>query len=92
MIECKDDLIRYLKMDKYALGVDRKRTRIIGDEVWKFEIILRKHEYYTNCAKNIFQKILKKYYGFKHHKLGMRLGFEIPCNTFGGGCALITMG
>lgn len=84
MIECKHDLKKYLKMDKYALSIERKRPKIIGDEIWKFEIILRKHEYYKNCAKNIFQKILKKYYGARHRYMGLRLGFEIPCNVFGG--------
>ena len=91
MIECKEDLKRFLKMDKYALNIEGGRPKIIGDEIWKFEIILRKHEYYTNCAKNIFQKIMKKYYGFRHHYMGLRLGFEIPSNVFGGGYALITM-
>ena len=85
MIECKNDLKRYLKMDKYALNIEQKRPSFIGDEIWKFEIILRKHEYYTNCSKNIFQKIMKKYYGLRHHYMGLRLGFEIPCNVFGGG-------
>lgn len=36
MIECKNDLKRYLKMDKYALNIERKRLNIIGDEIWKF--------------------------------------------------------
>ena len=85
MIENKSDLKRYLEMDRIALDRQGKRVELFGDEIWKFEIILRKHEYYTNCARNIFQKLLKKYYGFKHYYLGLRLGFEIPCNVFSGG-------
>lgn len=85
MIENRSDLNRYLKMDRIALDRQGKRVKLFGDEIWKFEIILRKHEYYTNCSKNIFQKLLKKYYGFRHYRMGLRLGFEIPCNVFGGG-------
>ena len=85
MIQNKHDLKKYLEMDRIALGRHKKRPKFIGDEIWKFEIILRKHEYYTNCSKNIFQKLLKKYYQLRHHYIGLRLGFEIPCNIFGGG-------
>ena len=85
MIQNKRDLKKYLEMDRIALDRQGKRLQLFGDEIWKFEIILRKHEYYTNCSKNIFQKLLKKYYGLRHYRLGLRLGFEIPCNVFGGG-------
>lgn len=72
-------------MDRIALDRQGKRVKLFDDEIWKFEIFLRKHEYYTNCSKNIFQKCMKKYYGFRHYRMGLRLGFEIPCNVFGGG-------
>ena len=90
MINSKSDLKRYLEMDRIALGCTRKKPKIFGDEIWKFEIILRKHEYYTNCSKNIFQKIMKKYYHLRHHYMGLWLGFEIPCNIFGGYVSTIT--
>lgn len=82
MIQNKEQLLLYLKMDKKALGKTYKRPRLFGDEVWKFEIILRKHEYYTNTNSNF---IMKKIYGYLHNKYGVKLGFSIPCNVFGGG-------
>lgn len=85
VIRNKDDLKRYLEMDKIALDRQGKKMKLFGDEIWRFEVILRKHEYYTNCSKNLFQKLMKKYYGFKHYIYGLMLGFEIPCNIFGGG-------
>ena len=85
MIQNKQDLRRYLEMDRIAMGRHETKPNYIGDEIWKFEIILRKHEYYKNCSKNIFQKILEKYYHLRHHALGLRLGFEIPCNVLAGG-------
>lgn len=81
MIQNKSDLKRYLAMDKKALGRETKRPSLT-DEIWKFQIVLRKHEYYTNCKKNF---LMCKYYGFRHHMLGIKLGFSIPCNVFGGG-------
>ena len=54
MIRTKEDLRLYLQKDKEALGIRRKRPRIIGDAVWKFQIALRKHEYYKNSAGGYF--------------------------------------
>lgn len=68
-------------MDKKALGKKYTRPKFFGDEIWKFEIALRKHEYYLNSGKN---KFVCKWYQFKHHRLGIKLGFSIPCNVFGG--------
>ena len=81
IIKSKSDLKRFLEMDKIALNKNKKRPSLFGDEIWKFEIVLRKHEYYINCSKNF---LARKYYGWLHHKMGIKLGFQIPCNVFGG--------
>ena len=52
------------------------------DEIWKYEIFLRKHEYYRNTNSSF---ILRKYYAIRHRHLGVKLGFDIPCNVFSGG-------
>lgn len=78
MITDKDTLKYYLKKDKQALNIKRKYPRIFGDEIWKYEILLRKEEYYLNTQK----KILHAIYKIKRHKLGLKLGFTIPCNVF----------
>lgn len=82
MINTKNELKYYLEQDKKALKITRKRPRILYDEVWKYQIILRKHEYYENTRMN---PILRKYYSARHRMLGVKLGFEIPCNVFGPG-------
>ena len=46
MIESKKDLKEYLEADKVSLDISRKKPKLFGDYLWKFEIILRKHEYY----------------------------------------------
>lgn len=82
MIKSKNDLKEYLLKDKYALGEKKLRPSLFRNEIWKFEIVLRKDEYYKNTGSN---KILGKYYSYKHHKLGIKLGLSIPCNVFEGG-------
>ena len=53
MIESKKDLKEYLEADKVSLDISRKKPKLFGDYLWKFEIILRKHEYYLNTGKKI---------------------------------------
>lgn len=51
MIKTKAELKYYLEKDRLALGIVRKRPKIFGNEIWKFQISLRKAEYYTNVRK-----------------------------------------
>lgn len=50
MIQTKSELEYYLRKDREALGISRRRPRLVGDDIWKFEIALRKHEYYHNAV------------------------------------------
>ena len=86
MIKNKEDLRLYLEKDRESLAMKRKRPRIFGDEVWKFQIYLRKHEYYFNTRnEGIVHQIMYYYYKFMHHQMGIKLGFDIPINVFGKG-------
>lgn len=82
MIETKADLKEYLDKDKKALGIKKSRPAIIGDEIWKFEISLRMDEFYRNTKRNKFTAL---FWRWRHRQLGLKLGFSIPCNCFGGG-------
>ena len=64
------------------MNVKRKRPRIFGDEVWKYEIILRKCEYYLNVKRH---PILRRYYYARHHFRSVKLGILIPPNAFASG-------
>ncbi|MDI3409786.1 hypothetical protein QKW52_02275 [Bacillus sonorensis] len=76
------ELRYYLEQDKKALGVSRrKRPKYFGDYVWKYQICLRKHEYYANTNA----RMLKHIYEYLHKKKGLKLGFDIPINVFGPG-------
>ena len=88
MIKTKSDLREYLASDKQALGKQYRRPRW-NDDIWKFERALRFHEYYfNNKAKNILNSMLCRYWAWRHHKLGVELGFTIPVNTCGRGLRL----
>lgn len=57
MIQSKAELKEYLEQDKIALNRNRKRPNAT-DVIWKYEILLRKCEYYNNCAKNPIVKFI----------------------------------
>ena len=48
MISSRKDLKEYLLADKKQLGITRRFPRPFTDEIWKYEITLRKYEYWMN--------------------------------------------
>lgn len=87
MIRTKIDLQEYLRCDKQHLGINYSRPKW-NDDIWRFEIVLRRHEYYFNNKTNILNRVLCKYYAWRHHRLGVRLGFTVPVNVCGRGLRL----
>ena len=92
MIKNKCDLKKYMYQDKIALGITRKKTRFFGDEIWKFEILMRQCEYYKNCHKTILTKFFYYLLYFKYYKQSIKLGFSIPLNVFGPGLSIAHRG
>ena len=89
MIDCKETYIRYREQDRIALGRKQDgQPRLFGDEIWKFEILLRKVEYYTNCRNDFVSRMINKYYKYRFHRLSVKLGFTIPINVFGEGLSI----
>lgn len=70
MICNKADLKEYLEADKNALGRKNKRPAF-NDIIWKYEILLRKCEYYQNVSsRNPIHKILGGGIGINDSKWG----------------------
>lgn len=96
MIESKKDYIFYLKADEIALKKERCTTHYyisyFLDDVWRFERLLRKVEYFKNCKKNIIYKPYYLYLYLKFRKLSRKLGFSIPPNVFGPGLSIAHIG
>lgn len=84
MIRTKEHLKFYLAADKFALKIPYKRPKL-NDDIWKFQILLRKVEYYQNTQNNLKKRLFLNFYKFKKYKLGLKLGLHIPPNVFGAG-------
>jgi len=85
MIKSKEDLKFYLAADKFSLEKENFTRPKLTDDVWKFQILLRKTEYYKNAQNNLKNKLLFRFFYYKKYKLGLKLGFDIPLNVFGAG-------
>lgn len=96
MIESKKDYLFYKEADEIAL--EQKRGTIYYyisyflDDIWRFERLLRKLEYYKNCKKNMLYKPYYLYLYFRFQKLSTKLGFAIPPNVFGPGLSIAHRG
>lgn len=87
MIKSKSDYLFYIKADKEARGFDKKYHFGIRGEipVYKFQLLMRKVEYYNNCRFDFFSRIYLYILKYKYKRLQIKYGFSIPINTFGPG-------
>lgn len=94
MIKNKSDLKYYMQQDKKQLAIpsERKHPRPFVDLIWKYEILLRKSEYFHNINKSFFSSIMAKYYIFRLIRMGQKLGFTIGINVFGPGLSIAHYG
>ncbi len=90
MIQSKKDYLYYLECDKVALKIHSKRPRILGgDEIWIYERLLRKAEYYTNCKP---RNLVGYYYRRKLQHLSNKWGVYIPINVCEAGLSIVHLG
>ncbi len=92
MIKSKADYKKYIAEDKRALGISRNRPKAVIDSIWKFQILLRKCEYYINCRNDFAGKIIAKLYKLRYTLLARKLGFSVPFNAFGYGLSIAHYG
>ena len=88
MIKSKDDYEFFLEADRIALEIKYRHPRLVGDDVWKFERLLRKAEYIANCKRDIISRIYFKYICYRLYKQSLKLGFWVPMNVFGPGLSI----
>lgn len=89
MIESYKDYLCYLEADRLSLGKEKNIKSFLFDDIWKFQRLMRKLEYLTNCKKN---RVLRVFYQYKYLKQSKRLGFSIPINVFGPGLSIAHYG
>ena len=89
MIKSKSDLKLYLREDMSFFYQFSKKERMICAltqdplcQIVKYIKFLRKEEYYFNCRKDKIGRLLNLWYLRRKNKIGNRIGFKIPKNTF----------
>lgn len=98
MILNRADLLYYLECDKIALKIpSEKRKPHLLDYIWKYEILLRKAEFYNNIflrggGKGKINTLLFKWYRFRQLCLGYKLSISIGLNVFGPGLSIAHAG
>lgn len=88
MINSKNELNNFIEKEKKIyinLGYKNVlKTKITNSEIgyiYSYIKLLRYDEYYENCKKSIFSKIIQGFIRRKRNKLGLILGINIPINT-----------
>lgn len=89
MISSHDEYIEYLEADRISLNRKKSLKMYFFDDIWRFQRLMRKLEYLTNCKKN---RILKNIVKYQYLKQSLKLGFEIPINVFGPGLSIAHAG
>lgn len=82
----------YLEADRLSLELIRRRQRLFGDEIWKFQRLLRTLEYTLNCRRSALWRPYRTLLSIRFHRMSVRLGFTIPPNVFGPGLAIAHRG
>lgn len=94
MIKSSDDYRYYLKCDEIArFGHNASFTeKLKMGWGWKFNVLLRKHEYYLNCKRGVLQKIAIVVLKLRRKRLAHKLGWYIEPNCFGPGLCVVHNG
>jgi len=92
MITSEKDYLMYLEADRISLGKTKKKPSLFGDEIWKFQRLLRKVEYYHNCKNYFPWNIYLSYLEAIFHYYSIFLGFSIRINIFGPGLSIAHFG
>lgn len=94
MIFTRKDLHEYLNADAKANARTSSKPRLFGDEIWKYIVLLRKTEYYTNRKAMLPKSVspMRIFCKFRLHRMGMKLGYSIPINVIGKGLSLVHQG
>tara|TARA_R110001583_G_scaffold3732_1_gene22923 strand:- start:249 stop:779 length:531 start_codon:yes stop_codon:yes gene_type:complete len=92
MINSKEDYLTYLKDDLEHSDFEPTIKARLFNEIWRYQRLLRKQEYYINCKQGLLAKFVKLWLEYRRKKLGNRLGFSIPCNVFSSGLSIAHVG
>ncbi|NRB81599.1 MAG: serine acetyltransferase [Saccharospirillaceae bacterium] len=92
MIKSKIDYQIYLNADLKQSDFKATLKAKFFNEIWRYQRLLRKQEYYKNCKKGVLSSVIQLWLEYTRKRLGNRLGFSIPCNVFGPGLSIAHVG
>jgi serine O-acetyltransferase len=98
MIQSKNEYLFYRNSDIIALRIKRDsivsriKAIFLPNRIQRFQILLRRCEYYTNVKKGIINKLILVFLRIHYDRLSLRLGFSIPLNVFGPGLSIVHYG
>jgi serine O-acetyltransferase len=96
MIQSREDYWFYRAADEIALGISTSWPRRFQDylvnDIWHFQRLLRKLEYYINCRQSPLFSLYRAWLMYRAFSVGKRLGFYIPPNVFGPGLSIAHWG
>ena len=95
MIKSKEDYKFYLEADRLARDYPKKIFWIGNRKeipLLKYQMLMRKTEYYNNCKKNFINKIITLFLKYRYKRLSIKYRFSIPINTFGPGLCIAHRG
>lgn len=91
-MKSREELAYFLEADRLSLNVQRRRPRLIGDDIWKYQRALRHHEYWTARPSGLLTLLPRFFWRYRYYKLGILLNFEIPPFVAGPGLSLAHRG
>jgi len=93
MIRSKKDYREYVREDRKALNrVNRHFPLTLFDLPLRYQLALRRAEYWQNCCTHFWQKPFVLFFKLRHRILGNKCGYSIPLNTCGKGLNLAHLG
>ena len=85
MIKSKKDYLAYLEADRINLRAKKRLRTYLFHEIWRYQRLLRKVEYYTNCKHDPLSKLYRIWLRYWLERRGVRLGIAVRPNTAGPG-------
>ena len=92
-MKSKKELYEYIQQDAKANGRSKTKPDFFGDVCWKFQVTLRKFEYYSSRGRKkslLFPFYV--YYRLRLQHLSVKLGFTIPAHRIGKGFSIAHRG
>ncbi len=89
MIRSRNEFRLYCDADRRSLGFAGKSFLVFMNDIYIFQMRMRKLEYAINCGKNPVKVLYRK---ILFRKSSVKLGFSISPNTFGPGLSIAHRG